>query len=339
MSKFKNQSWALLALSIIAFAACKKKEDTKVETENFKGVYVINEGGFGKSNASVGLYKPGSGDYFDAFKKANGRPLGDVIQSMTLIGNKYYIIVNNSNKIEVVNQADFKSVTTITVSQPRFIIAVSSTKAYISQMGSSMSVLDLNSNSITKTITVHGPTENMTVMHDTLYVGKACGDKIYRISIASDALVDSLTVGGGVSSIVSVSADRIAFLCTGFPSVENGKIAFINRDSFKLERFIPMTAGSYSGIMVYSGSLLYYNMGDAKVNSLSPSALALPTSALISITGSVYGFSVEPSSGNIYVTDAGDFTNPGKVLIYNSAGTFQKQFTAGIAPSKIIFNN
>lgn len=339
MSKFKNQSWALLALFIIAFAACKKKEDTKVETENFKGVFVINEGGFGKSNASIGLYKPGSGDYFDAFKKANGRPLGDVIQSMTSIGDKYYIIVNNSNKIEVVNKADFKSVTTITISQPRYIIAVSSTKAYISQMGNTMSVLDLNSNSITKTITVHGPTESMTIMHDTLYVGKAFGDKIYRISIATDALVDSLTVGSGVSNIVSTSADKIAFLCTGFPSVENGKIGFINKDSFKIERSMSMSAGFYSGVMMLNGSTLYYNMGDAKIYSIGVSDLTLPSNATISITGSVYGFSIDPSSGNVYVTDAGDFTNPGKVLIYNSSGVFQKQFTAGIAPSKIIFNN
>lgn len=339
MSKFKNKSWALLALIIIAFAACKKKEDTTVETENFKGVFVINEGGFGKSNASVGLYKPGSGDYFDAFKKANNRPLGDVIQSMTVIGDKFYIIVNNSNKIEVVNKADFKSVTTITVSQPRYIIAASSTKAYISQMGNSMSVLDLGSNTITKTITINGPTESMAIMHDTLYAGKSFGDKIYRISIANDALVDSLTVGSGLSNIVSVTADRIAFLCSGFPSVENGKIAYINRDSFRIERSMSMSAGTYSGVMILSGSTLYYNVGDAKIYSLSTSDLTLPSTATIAITGSVYGFAVEPSSGNVYVADAGDFTNPGKILIYSSAGTFQKQFTAGIAPSKIIFNN
>lgn len=339
MSKFKNRSWALLAFVIVAFAACKKKEDTTVETENFRGVFVVNEGGFGKSNASVGLFKPGTGDYFDAFRKANNRPLGDVIQSMTAIGDKYYIIVNNSNKIEVVNKADFKSVATISISQPRYIIAVSSNKAYISQMGNSMSVLDLGSNTISKTIVINGPTESMAIMHDTLYVGKAFGDNIYRISIASDALVDSLTVGSGVSNIVSVSDDRIAFLCVGFPSVENGKIAFINRDSFRIERAMSMSMGSYSGAMALSGSTLYYNMGDSKIYALGTAETALPSTATISITGSVYGFSIEPSSGNVYVADAGDFTNPGKVLIYNSTGTLQKQFTAGIAPSKIIFNN
>lgn len=340
MKKIKRSSWLLAALFISVFSACKPDEDVKVETENFEGVIVVNEGGFGKSNASIGLFKPGTGDYFDAFKKANGRPLGDVIQSITLIDGKFYIVVNNSNKIEVVNKNDFKSVATITVTQPRYILPIGSGKAYISQMnGSSISVLNTGSNAITKTVDVKSSTDNMAVMNGRVYAGKAFGDRLYVINDTTDVVVDSIVLGKGVGSIVKTSSGRIAVLCSGLPGVENGKIAFINEDSAKVERSINLSSGSYSGVMEFYNGNLYYNTGDGKVYSVAATATAPAASASITLaSGSVYGMNIDPSNGDRYITDAGDFNSPGKVYIYNSSNNLVRQFTAGIAPSKVLFN-
>ena len=129
-----NKIGCIVAATLIAFSSCKKDEIVTVETENYKGVFVVNEGGFAKSNGSIGLYKPGEKKYFDAFKKANSLPLGDVVQSMSLIGTNYYIVVNNSNKIEVVSKKDFKSVSTISTPSPRYVLDVSYSKAYVSNL-------------------------------------------------------------------------------------------------------------------------------------------------------------------------------------------------------------
>jgi YVTN family beta-propeller protein len=341
MTKIKNSAWLFSALAITLFSSCKKDENKQEEKENFKGVIVLNEGGFGKSNASVGMYKPGTGDYFDAFKKANVRPIGDVIQSMTLIGDKYYIVVNNSNKIEVVNKSDFKSVTTIAVNQPRFIMQVSPTRAYISQMnGSTMSVLDLSNNTISKTINVKASTENMVMFNGRVYVGEAFGDMVYVINDTTDAVVDSIEVGTGVGSIAKISDSKIAVFCTGIPSVENAKIAFINKDSMKLEKVVPLTAGTYMGSMVYHSGKLFYNSGDSKIFSIAPADNAAASTPNITLaSGSVYAFTIDPTTGELYVTDAGDFNTPGKVYIYKSSFALNKQFVAGIVPGRVLFNN
>ncbi len=340
MKKIKSASWLIAALFVSVFSACKPDEDVKVETENFEGVIVVNEGGFGKSNGSVGVFKPGTGDYFDAFRKANGRPLGDVVQSVTLINDKFYIVVNNSNKIEVVNKSDFKSVTTITVTQPRYVLPVGSGKAYISQMNSQViAVLNTNTNTISKNIDVKSATDNMAVMNGRVYAGKAFGDRIYVINDTTDVVVDSIIVGKGVSNIVNISSDRIAVLCSGLPSVENGKIAFINKDSAKVERKVDFTSGSYSGVMDYYNGNLYYSFGDGKVYSIASTATAPAASPSITLSsGSVYGLNIDRSNGDRYICDATDFNSAGKVYIYNNSDDLVRQFSTGIAPSKVIFN-
>ena len=64
-----NKLSCFVAVILITFASCEKDENITIETENYKGVFVVNEGGFAKSNGSIGLYKPGEKKYFDAFKK------------------------------------------------------------------------------------------------------------------------------------------------------------------------------------------------------------------------------------------------------------------------------
>ena len=330
--------------SFLFINGCKKDEETIVTTENNKGVIVVNEGGFLKSNGSVGIYKPGTSEYFDLFQKTNGRPLGDVVQSMTLINEKYYIIINNSNKIEVVNQSDFKSVTSITVNQPRNIIKVSETKAYISQFDNSMGILDLGSNTISGTINVKSSTENMALLNNKVYVGKAYSDKIFVINTVNNNVVDSLVIGSGLSSIVNVGDNQLAMFCLGAVDfntgavTENGKIVFLNKDSVKVERKLTLATGSYGGSLLNNNGTLYFTFGNKSIYSIASSATTGTGTSILTTPGSVYGFNVDATNGNLYVTDAGDYSSAGKVYIYNSFGVKQKEFIAGIVPSKIIFN-
>lgn len=345
-NKFQFSVSALLVLFLtVGLWSCKPEKEETVNTENYKGIIVVNEGGFLKSNGSVGLYKPGSGEYFDAFAKANGRPLGDVVQSATLINGKYYIIVNNSNKIEVINQSDFKAVTSIAINQPRNIVKISTTKAYVSQMNSTtISILDLNTNTISGTINVKAATDQIVLMNGKVYAGKAYADMLYVINTSSDMVTDSIVVGNGVSAVVNAGTDKIAVFCLGVLDfntgsvIENGKIAIINKDSNKVERHIALSTASYGGPMAYYNGNLFFSFGDKKLYSVSVATVAAPVDKLTA-GGSIYGLTIDETDGTMYVTDAGDYTSSGKVYIYNSNGALQKQFTAGIVPSRIIFNN
>ena len=71
------------------------QEPTKVLVG--KGVFVLNEGTYTFANASLSFYDPEADTSANQlFYKVNGAPIGDVAQSLALINDQLYIVVNNS---------------------------------------------------------------------------------------------------------------------------------------------------------------------------------------------------------------------------------------------------
>ena len=80
----------------------------------------------------------------DIFREVNHRPLGDVAQSITKINGKYFVTLDNSKKIEVIDPETFGSVGTILYTQagfPRQIVAISPTEAIVSDLWNLMANL------------------------------------------------------------------------------------------------------------------------------------------------------------------------------------------------------
>src|SRR5688572_27698030 len=102
-----------LFLTLTLFVACDDEEKVKGEFDN--KVFVINEGNYLDADGTVSAIDPRSGVVVhDIFGSVNeGRALGDVVQAMTIHEDKAYIVVNNSNKIEVVNANTFESISVI----------------------------------------------------------------------------------------------------------------------------------------------------------------------------------------------------------------------------------
>jgi len=340
----KNKLSFFIAASLIAFSSCKKDQDLTIETENYKGVFVVNEGGFGKSNGSIGLYKPGEKTYLDAFKKANGLPLGDVVQSMSLIDGNYYIVVNNSNKIEVVSQKDFKSVSTISTPSPRYVLDVSYNKAYVSNFyANSIKVLDLNTKNISKSIEIYHNSDQMALMNKKVYI-TTFDNKLMVLNSVNDALVDSIATAPGLSKIVNIGGSKLAILCAGVVDwnngsvIENGKIQIINLGNV-VESSFNLSSGSYGGSMVYVSNtgLLYFSLGNDKIYKMDLSGV-ITEFVTLDAGRNVYGLTYNASNSSIFVTDAGDFNSAGKVMVYDLSGNKTLEFDAGIAPNAILMN-
>jgi len=345
MIKIKNTNWVLIAVSTLALASCKKDENTTVTTENYKGFLVVNEGGFNKSNGTIGLYKPGSKVYLDAFKSANNRPLGDIVQSMSLIDGKYYIAVNNSNKIEVVNQADFKAVASINVNSPRYILKVSASKAYVSNLyNNAVQILDLNTKTISGSVNINHWSEGMALMNGKAYIN-ANNDKVMVLNATSNALIDSIALSAGLSKTVNAGADKLGVLCAGALDWNNGsviadaKFYILSKDSNKVSLTVPLTGAGYGGSLVYNSTsnAFYFSLGGNVIKMITLAGVVSNFVTLPS-TVSVYGLSIN-SNGDLFVMDAGDFNSAGKVYVYNSIGVKQSEFSAGIAPNAVIVND
>ncbi|HRU17682.1 MAG TPA: hypothetical protein P5070_07520, partial [Bacteroidia bacterium] len=108
-----KQSVFLFLACVLVFSCKKDKPETitpSVIISNSSGVvYITNEGNFQFGNAAISLYDKDSKNIIeDYYKQVNQVPLGDVCQSMVYFNNKFYIVVNNSSKVMVVNAATFK---------------------------------------------------------------------------------------------------------------------------------------------------------------------------------------------------------------------------------------
>ena len=167
-------------LMLTAIMTSCEEEDKNTDPPanyNSEGVYIINEGGFMAGNASVSyLNLENMAMTGDIFQSVNGFPLGDVAQSMTINNGKGYIIVNNSQKVEVVNLTDFTLQATVSgFSGPRYM-AVWNNKGYVTDWFSDeVKVVDLGSNTIIKSIPAGTGPEHLCIASNKVYVANIGG--------------------------------------------------------------------------------------------------------------------------------------------------------------------
>ena len=339
-------------VSCIFLLGCKKDEigPQFVDYSNFtkatNQVVIINEGGFNNSNASISVYNKAAKTSTDnVFKNANNAPLGDVAQSITNYGGYYYIVVDNSSKIEIVDTANFKSVATITgFTSPRYMEVVNATKAYVTDLYSnSIQVVNLIDNTIIKSIATSARTEQLLLLNNTMYVTEYTG-KLLVINTITDKIDTTLNLSYGVKNIALDANNNLWVLADG------SYTGNVNQTNAVLYKINPLTnailqqlkfenlndSPSQLTMSETSNSLYYLNNG---VYTMTIADTVLPSSPIITSNNRVlYGLGIDPENGDIFVSDAGDYVQKGQVYIYSKTGTAKHNFTVGIIPNGFMFN-
>lgn len=309
-----------------------------------EGAFIMNEGNFRSGNGSISFYSYDSLKIFNhVFMEINNRPLGDVPYSMGIDGSRIYILVNNSNKIEVTGSNDMKSVATISkIVSPRYISFIRGTKAYVSSLYSdSVTIVDLSSNTVSGFINLKKSSEAIVSLSSTAYAASwAGGNKVMVINAITDAVKDSIEVGPEPESMVIDKYETLWVLCNGGWKRENfAQLIAINTRTNTIEkRFtFPSVTDSPTCLQINgSGETLYYLQNG--VRRMDIDATDLPAEVFIAEQNNVfYRMGVNPSNGEIFVTDAGDFVHRGKVIRYGREGTFIAEMTADIIPGNLYF--
>lgn len=141
MTRMKKWFYAIAAIGIILLpSACDKPgmpyPSGTIGDGNIECL-VLNEGLLNTNAGAISVVSRDSSVVVDVFQDVNHRPMGDVAQSITLINGKYFVAMNNSKKIEIVEPSTFKSVGTILYTQagyPRQIVPISETEAVVSDL-------------------------------------------------------------------------------------------------------------------------------------------------------------------------------------------------------------
>jgi hypothetical protein len=359
------RKYVVLAAVAAVFTLQSCSDDPEPVKPGQAGFYIVNEGGFHNNNTSISFYDRSTNTVTnDIFAAKNGRPLGDQSQSMTVIGGKGYVVVQGTKKIEVINADDYSSIATITdsITSPRYLIAVSATKAYVSDWGAdgvtgTVKVLDLTTNRITKTIKHVGMgTNKLLKINNIVYAanaGSTSGDvdnTVTMIDTNTDTITGDLKAAENPNSL-QVDKDGNLWVATvgdvvylpdysdiDYGASTPGSLVKIRPDkNVALKLYVDdVTYTGISHLLISTdGTQLYYIYNDA-IYSMSTSATTLPTTPF-KAADHYYGLAVDPFDGSIIGCKSPSFSAAGSIEIINPDGTVKGSFATGVIPNGVAF--
>ena len=343
----------LLVVSLgLVLSSCVKNPaaSNSYYTPQAIAVYVLNQGNYGQGNASLTAYFPDS-NYAenDLFKLANGTTLGDVGNDIQLYNGDAYMVINNSDKIVVMDASTALAVGTIYfpsgTSPYRIAFYDQLNIAFVSDLyTNSVSVVNLATNAVIPedSISVGPEPYGIACAYGQVFVansGYGTGNTVSIIDAAARKVIKTVTVGKGPTEVEPDGNGNFWVVCAGEPG-DNGSIYVISAtsdsviDSISIGMQIPSFTGHTLAIDGQNG--VAYLIADSSVVKLNVAERRIVNKDLIN--GNFYAIAADGATGDVYVTDAMGGKTDGEVYIYTSSGQFtNRSFTAGIYPDGIAF--
>jgi hypothetical protein len=350
-------NWILCLLASAAMLSACKKEDEKPNDETVAedyatGAYVVNEGAFTANNASLTHISNAGAVTNDVYYQVNGVELGDVFQSFATVGNRGFAVLNNSQKIEVVDLKTMENVGTITgLSYPRYMVSVGNSNAYLSDgsFAGELKIINTQTLAVTGSVSVGTGPNQLLARNNEVWVcnegGFGLDSTISVVSTSSNSVVEVIEVGYRPADIVRDALGNVWVLCAG-ETYYDENWAISGHSPALLYRINAATREVISSVQVGQlgdhpkqlevspdGTVLYYeNGGVYKFDLINGD---MPGLQIVSSARS--GLSVHPSTGEIWCASLSDYTNPSQVFVYNVNGTLRATHTAGIGANGVVF--
>lgn len=365
-----------LSLLLFIFIACDDMEDQPSRVPGSVGdvldtgtaeLYILNEGLFNQNNSSLVRYsfdgQKRTNNYFDI---NNQRGLGDTANDMAIYDDKIFIVVNVSSTIEVIDYHTGKSLKQLSMvaengssRQPRAITFYDD-KAYVCSFDGTVVRIDIQSLEIDNVIKVGRNPDGICVQNGKLYVSNSGGldssdppgvdNTVSVIDIASFKEIKKIEVGPNPGKILAGMNDAI-YVVTRGTNIEAGDYHLVKIDSgtdrvaqiynekvlnFAIDKSIANTDTDIAYLYTYDyqtkeSSFKVFDLKNGKVlrDNFITDQTKLTTP---------YCISVNSYSGNIYISEAYNYSVLGDILCFNQQGQLQFRLNEiGLNPNTIAF--
>ncbi len=335
----------LAALGLmLMLSACSEDNGTNppITPQAPRGLYILNEGNFQRGNASLSLYIPDSNVVLnDLFMSVNGRPLGDVGNSITVRDGLAYLVINNSHKIEVIDVETHKSVRTISSpagASPRQIAFAANGLGFISNLlDNSVSVYNPATGALEGKIAVGGNPDGIAAagsMVVTANSGFGSGNTVSLIDADTRAVVKTLTVGDYPTSVLALSDYAAAVICTGdygdFNDPNDDTPGMLYVIDLQMRRVADsLELGGHPQRLVRDSDGHLYTI---QADGVTRIHLASKTVTNTFIPGFYYNILVDTADRKLYLTNPIDYVQAGKLEIYGLTGDRERALDVGIIP-------
>lgn len=341
---------SLFLICLLPLAACEKEKvgpqyvggsggDRVISGERV--IYVVNEGNFQSGNASITRIVPSRGTVTQRiFRKWTGRSLGDVGQSLTLFDGKFFIVVNNSGKIEVVSAGPGRSdIGTIDgMESPRRFLGLNPKKAYVTDLyADRIHIVDPTAMEVKGGIPTDGWCEAILKKDGKVFVTNMDQGRVDVIDPVKDVITDSLGLSEQPNSMVKDANGKLWVLCDGGFEEEMPALYRIDPQKVEVEKQFEFgnIASSPADLDISPDHRTLYFLRKG-VRRMDIGDDALPDQPLIKEgNGRFYNLEVTGKKERVFVTDAKDYVQKGSLYRFRKDGTAIDTFETGIIPNDI----
>lgn len=345
------------SLAILILASCKKTDVPGVPpVQPAKGVYVLSEGAFFGNNSKLGFYSfaTGSiaGDFFVQQNPTIPAGVGGLATDMVIYGSKLFVVVDQSNKVTVLNAADAKFIKDIPFLagglpiEPRYATSANG-KIFVTAWDGSVNVIDTASLTITKKIPVGLNPEGLVVSGNNLYVSNSGGltstfdSTVSVINLTTLMETAKIYVGKNPTSITADESGNIYVACQGDYGSNKAKLVKVNTTNNSITKSADTTVGG----LKYYDNALYVTGGYSgvqnvrKLNTTDFKAIAANFVTDGTAVLNPYSVNIDTQNGDVYVTDAKNNVSTGALFCFDKTGRkkFSVATTPGVNPNKVVF--
>ena len=327
------------------------------------GIFVLNEGSFQYSNASLSFYDPDADTVVNnLFYKVNSIPLGDVAASLALSENDLFVVLNNSKYIYKVNATTIEYEARLdNFYSPREIQIVSPDKAYVSDlMSTGVWIINPMNMSHCGFIETGKTTEKMAQVGNELYVSNWSNyytdpsshdsyTTVQVIDLNRDMKVAEIEVGKEPNTMAVDKNGHVWVLCEGRSwddeYGENPTLWEINPIlktatlRFEFNGYNDNIKGTASALKANPDGDQLYMIYNNEVRRFDIYSLSLSETFRITpgSKGLFYNMAVDPNTGDLYVADVKNYMMNGVVYRYSFDGILLNSFEVGMIPSALLF--
>ena len=219
---------------------------------------------------------------------------------------------------------------------------INNAKAYVSDLfQDAIYIVDLMNNRISGQIPLLGWTEEMLLFQEKVFLTNRESSKLFVIDSNTDLIIDSIQINYNSSSILLDKNDQIWVYCSGnAASNQPGGLFRINPNNHSVEQvllFEDSNVGAWPR-MAFNGTrdTLYYLKEGLYQFPITNSVLS--DQPFISQGDRIfYALGIRPSTGTIFLGDAIDYQQRGRMLQYNVRGEELFDLSVGIIPNGFYF--
>ena len=340
------------------------------EAGEVKGFFLLNEGNMGSNKATLDYFDYATGVYTrNIFAERNpgvALELGDVGNDLGIYGGRLYAVINCSNLVEVMDVETARHIAEIPLPNCRYI-AFDGGYAYVSSYAGAVEFdpeyrrgyvakIDTVTMQVVDTCGVGYQPEEMAVVDGRLYVANSGGYMapdydltVSVIDLATFEVCNEIEVAPNLHQ-VKIGGDGMLYISSRGDYYGHQSSTWIVDPSTDDEVVRELQLLQNSDMAVYGDSLYVISHSWSNVSlDYSTGYAVFDTREGITVTRNFvtdgteeeittpYCIAVNPSNGDIFLTDAKDHVTPGRIHCYGQDGVRKWSATTGDIPGHIVF--